>query len=69
MLVKYETNAHKPRSSKRPSSTPSIEMNFDPYKLINKVNNHKKPSTPNFRLMISRIDKGALPSYMQVNDI
>lgn len=66
MLVKYDAKNHKPKSSKRPSTTPSIEMNFDPFTLINKVNNHKKPSTPNFRLMSSRPDGKILPSYMQV---
>lgn len=67
MLVKYDVKPHKPKSSKRPSGTPSIEMNFDPYKLITKVNNHKKPSTPNFRLMSSRPEGRVLPSYMQVS--
>lgn len=66
MLVKYDAQHHKVRSSKRPSTTPLIEMNFDPYKMITKVNNHKKPSTPNFRLMSSRPEGPVLPSYMQV---
>jgi hypothetical protein len=66
MLVKYDAKPHQPRSSKRPSTTPSIEMNFDPYRLITKVNNHKKPSTPDFRLMSSRPEGRILPSYMQV---
>ena len=67
MLVKYEVKQHKPKSSKRPSATPLIEMNFDPYKLLTKVNNHKKPSTPNFGLMSSRPEGQVLPSYMQVS--
>jgi len=66
MLVKYDAKPHEPRRSKRPSTTPSIEMNFDPYRLIAKVNNHKKPSTPDFRLMSSRPEGRILPSYMQV---
>jgi len=66
MMVKYKNIPHMPRSSKRPSSTPSIEVKFDPYKLLNNVNNHKKPSTPNFKLMSSRPDSCSLPSYMQV---
>lgn len=66
MLVKYNSNSYKPKVQKRPSSTPSIEVNFDPYKLLDKVNNHKKPSTPNFATMTSRPEDKILPSYMQV---
>lgn len=66
MLVKYDAKHYKPRSSKRPTSTPSIEVSFDPYKLLDKYNNHKKPSTPNFRLMSSRPEDKVLPAYMKV---
>ena len=46
------------------------DLNFDPDKLIEKVNNHKKPITPNFQLMKSRpTDRSPLPSYMKVNTI
>lgn len=44
------------------------DIDYDPDKLIEKVNNHKKPTTTNFDLMRSRpTDKGPLPSYMKVN--
>ena len=66
MLVKYDAAKYKARKDNRPTSTPSIEINFDPHKLLNKVNNHKKPSTPNFRLMTSRPRDPVLPSYMKV---
>jgi len=67
MLVKYETQKTKTRIEARPVEiTPTIEGTFDPYKMIEKVNNHKKPSTPNFRLMSSRPTNNILPSYMTV---
>lgn len=38
---------------------------YDPDKIINKVNNHKEVSVPNFKIMVSRPDdQGPLPSYM-----
>jgi hypothetical protein len=38
---------------------------FNPDKVINKVNNHKEVSVPNFKIMVSRPDdKSPLPSYM-----
>jgi len=66
MLVNYEIKHHRPRSSKRPTTTPALEMNFNPHKLLEKVNNHKKAPISNFRLMSSRPNKNSLPSYMQV---
>ena len=43
---------------------PSI--NFDPNKVIDKVNNHRAPTAPNFDMMTSRPNKaGPLPSFMQ----
>ena len=42
-------------------------IDYDPDKIIEKVNNYKKPTTPNFNLMTSRpTDDGPLPSYMKV---
>ena len=39
---------------------------FDPDKILHKINNYKKPSTPNFKRMISRPnDIGPLPLYMK----
>lgn len=70
MLVKYNTDKTKTRiEAKNNDITPSIENTFDPYKMIEKVNHHKKPSTPNFRLMSSRPTNKVLPSYMTVNII
>ena len=67
MLVKYDNDKHKKRiESKQKDITPTIEATFDPYKMIEKHNNHKKPSTPNFRLMSSRPSDRVLPSYMTV---
>jgi hypothetical protein len=67
MLVKYNTEKHKTRIEAKPKQiTPLIESTFDPYKMIEKVNNHKKPSTPDFRLMSSRPTNRILPSYMTV---
>ena len=38
---------------------------FDPDKVINKVNNHKEVTSPNFDIMTGRInDSGPLPSFM-----
>ena len=38
---------------------------YNPDKVINKVNNHKEVSVPNFKIMVSRPDDhGPLPSYM-----
>ena len=38
---------------------------YNPDKIINKVNNHKEVSVPNFKIMVSRPDDhGPLPSYM-----
>ena len=67
MLVKYEIEKHKTRiEAKEKEIAPTIEATFDPYKMIEKTNNHKKPSTPNFRLMSSRPTNRVLPSYMTV---
>ena len=54
---------------KQPKLKEVIEgsLNFDPDKVLDKINNHKKPVTPNFNLMTSRPnDDGFLPSYMKV---
>jgi hypothetical protein len=39
---------------------------FDPDKVIEKVNNHKRAITPNFAKMSARPIEGPLPTYMQV---
>jgi hypothetical protein len=67
MLVNYDTKKTKTRIEARPvDNTPTIENYFDPYKMLEKVNNHKKTSTPNFRLMSGRPSNRILPSYMTV---
>ena len=42
-------------------------ITYQPDKVINKVDNHSEPKTPNFRLMTSRFDnkESKLPTYMQ----
>ena len=41
------------------------QLFFDPDKIIDNVNNHKKVHAPNFNIMAGRInDSGSLPSYM-----
>ena len=41
------------------------DLFYEPDKVINKVNNHKEVSVPNFKIMISRpTNKGPLPTYM-----
>lgn len=43
-----------------------VSSHYDPDKILEKVNNHRKPQTPNFDLMTSRPkDDGVLPSYMK----
>lgn len=42
-------------------------LDYDPDKIIENINNHKKPKTPNFDSMTSRpTDSGPLPFYMKV---
>ena len=40
---------------------------FDIDKVLNKVNNHKEVTCPNFDIMVSRKTEGPLPSYMSKN--
>ena len=42
-------------------------ITYQPDKIINKVDNHSEPKTPNFKLMTSRYDNkdSKLPTYMQ----
>jgi hypothetical protein len=42
-------------------------LDYDPDKIIENINNHQKPKTPNFNSMTSRpTDSGPLPFYMKV---
>jgi len=61
-------------SSRKPNvnlvdyGTGGISNTYDPYKILEKVNNYKKAQIPNFKLMTSRPDTGDpnLPTYMKV---
>jgi len=68
MLVKYDKMYHKKDDKfayKQVSD--AISPTFDPHKVLDKINNYKKPQTPNFKLMTSRPDTGdSLPTYMKV---
>lgn len=65
MLVKYDKTQHK-RAKTPQAHTFTTDPNYDPNKILEKVNNHKKTVTPNFNLMTSRPNEDKiLPSYMQ----
>lgn len=67
MMVKYNRKEHKVRKEKHFQGPLSTEINFDPDKILDKVNNHKTVKTPNFDLMLTRPkDDGPLPSFMKV---
>ena len=64
MAVYDKPKKNKPRNKTMIGIDPSI--NFDPNKVIDKVNNHRAPTAPNFDMMTSRPNKaGPLPSFMQ----
>ena len=67
MLVKYD-NKMKRQGLERPSTVgDNGNPDYDPHKILDKINNYKKPQTPNFDLMTSRPNEGDnLPSYMKV---
>lgn len=63
MLVKYE-KVHK-KQKKRPMTNERYS-DFDVDKILHKVNNHSKPTTPDFKRMISRPEAdGPLPVYLK----
>ena len=65
MLVHY--NKMLVRKASKDKDVHEAAHDYDPDKIIEKVNNHKKPITPNFDMMTSRpTDDGPLPSYMKV---
>jgi hypothetical protein len=69
MMVKYDKREHIINKDKRKKENGGdvMDINFDPHKLLDKVNNYKKPITPNFDLMTSRPNDGdPLPAYMKV---
>lgn len=68
-MVKYDQLLHKKNKHTRPNTTDNFDLNinYDPYKVLDKINNFKRTVTPNFDLMISRPnDPDPLPSYMKV---
>jgi hypothetical protein len=69
MMVKYDTNVYKGSNRDRPTSDQYTPLNYDPHKVLEKINNFKKAVSPDFNLMISRPsanDGDPLPSYMKV---
>ena len=63
-MVSYSNSLKK---TKKPFSFPTINTNimYNPDKVLNKVNNHKEPTAPNFAMMVSRpTNNTPLPSYM-----
>jgi hypothetical protein len=67
MMVKYNRKPHKVRKEKDIKGFNSTDINFDPDKILDKVNNHRTVKTPNFDLMLTRPqDDGPLPSFMKV---
>lgn len=72
MLVKYDKMTERFKESKKNySNYERVDMDYDPYKVLHNINNHKKPTTPNFNLMTSRPNDPSisLPCYMQVISI
>ncbi len=68
-MVKYDQTLHKRNKYDRPQNSDCLELNinYDPHKVLDKVNNHKKPNAPNFDLMTSRPNQpDSLPCYLKV---
>ena len=64
-MVNYNKMLIRKEEKMKEMNEPAKE--YDPDKIIENVNNHKKPRTPNFDHMLSRpTDGGPLPSYMKV---
>ena len=54
----------------RPDTVPVNSQDFDPYKTLSKINNHKEAHGPNFNLMTSRPQgKNSLPCFIQVKKL
>lgn len=67
MLVKFDQMLKRNQYDRPGPTGESSNPDYDPYILLDKVNNYKKPQTPNFNLMTSRPNDGdSLPSYMKV---
>lgn len=66
VLVKYDKSIHRKKNNRPATSENGVNPNFDPHKLLDKINNFKKPKTPNFDLMTSRPEgNDSLPAYMK----
>ena len=63
-MVSYSSKINKKKIKKKLKGIDNT-LFYNPDKIINKVNNHKEVSVPNFKIMVSRPDdQGPLPSYM-----
>jgi hypothetical protein len=69
MLSKFDKMcSRKPNFNESTYHGGGVSKDFDPDKILYKINNYKKPQTPNFNLMTSRpMDDDVLPSYMKVS--
>ena len=67
-FVNYNNAITKTKKYERPETVPLNAHEFDPYKTLSNINNHKHTRGPNFDLMTSRPQaKNALPCFVQVN--
>ena len=63
----YSSLKTKSKKYERPDTVPVNSQDFDPYKTLSKINNHKEIRGPNFDMMTSRPQaKNALPCFLQV---
>lgn len=70
MLVRFDKMSSRKAEVLPNTETGGISINYDPHRILDKVNNHVTPSTPNFNLMTSRPTSSPndpLPFYMKVN--
>ena len=67
MLVKFDQMLKRNANERTNTAGENWNPDYDPYKILNKVNNYKEVKPPNFDLMTSRPnDDGCLPSFMKV---
>jgi hypothetical protein len=65
-MVNYDKIVHKKNRQENKQKTFDLDSNYDPHKVLDKINNYKKPTAPNFKLMTSRPNEGdPLPAYMK----
>lgn len=67
-MVKYDRTVYKKNKDNRPKTTEhQPNINYDPHRVLDKINNYKATVSPNFDMMTSRpTDEDPLPSYMKV---